>query len=155
MLRGYADQAELRDAPGPSRESPLAVGVGAASDQPLMVVPRYLDVVLVALAAVPAIALGAPALGFAVGGGAWILQRILGVLDRRLLGRETSVRAQLGFNLFEPFVRIWLLAGAIVLAGVAGHRSDGLTAAIVIFAAYSIAFVVRLLSGPPPPRPVP
>jgi hypothetical protein len=91
-----------------------------------------------------------------VGAGAWILQRIIAAADRHLLNKATdkttNVRAQLGFHLFEPFVRIWLLAGAIVLAGVAGHRADGLTAAIVIFAAYSIAFVVRLISGPPPPK---
>ncbi|MDQ6806496.1 MAG: hypothetical protein M3065_16365 [Actinomycetota bacterium] len=136
----------------------MAVGVSAASEQPLMVVPRYLDVVLVAIGAVPAIALGAPAFGYLVGAGAWILQRLIAVTDRRLLNKATekttNVRAQLGFNLFEPFVRIWLLAGAIVLAGAAGHRADGLTAALVIFAAYSIAFAVRLLSGPPPPRAV-
>ncbi len=123
-----------------------------------MVIPRYLDVVLVAIGSVPAIALGAPAFGYLVGAGAWILQRIIAATDRRLLGKvsddATNFRRQLGLNLFEPFVRIWLLAGAIVLAGVAGHRADGLTAAIVIFATYSIAFAVRLLSGPPPPRAV-
>ncbi|HWF33853.1 MAG TPA: hypothetical protein VG295_00725 [Solirubrobacteraceae bacterium] len=122
-----------------------------------MVVPRYLDVVLVAIVAIPAIALGVPTFGYLVGAGAWILQRLIAITDRRLLDRATedttSVRKQLGFNLFEPFMRIWLLAGAIVLAGVAGHRADGLTAAIVIFAAYSIALAVRLMSGPPPPRP--
>jgi hypothetical protein len=128
----------------------LAVGVGAASEQPLMVVVRYLDVVLVAIVAGPAIALGAPALGYLVGAGAWILQRIIAATDRRLLSKSTNPRTELGFHLFEPFVRIWLLAGGIVIAGVAGGRSDGLTAAIVIFAAYSIAFVVKLLSGPPP-----
>jgi hypothetical protein len=137
----------------------LAVGVGAASEQPLMVISRYLDVVLVAIVAVPAIALGAPAFGYLVGAGAWILQRLIAATDRRLLGKAsddaTNFRRQLGLNLFEPFVRIWLLAGAIVLAGVAGHRADGLTAAIVIFGAYSIAFVIRLMSGPPPPRAVP
>jgi hypothetical protein len=134
----------------------LAVGAGAASEQPLMVVPRYLDVVLVAIGAVPALALGAPVFGYLVGAGAWILQRIISAADRRLLSdKATNLRRQLSLNLFEPFVRIWLLAGAIVLAGVAGHRADGLTAAIVIFAAYSIAFVIRLLSGPPPPRAVP
>jgi hypothetical protein len=133
----------------------LAVGVGAASEQPLMVVPRYLDVVLVAIGAVPALALGAPEFGYLVGAGAWILQRIISAADRRLLSdKATNLRRQLSLNLFEPFVRIWLLAGAIVLAGVAGHRADGLTAAMVIFAAYSIAFVIRLLSGPPPPRAV-
>lgn len=137
----------------------MAVGVGAASEQPLMVVPRYLDVVLVAIVAIPAIALGVPTFGYLVGGGAWILQRIIAVADRRLLDRATDAsgdfRRQLGLNLFEPFVRIWLLAGAIVIAGVVGHRADGLTAAIVIFGAYSVAFAVRLASGPPPPRAVP
>jgi len=135
----------------------LAVGVGAASEQPLTVVPRYLDVVLVVIVAVPALALGAPLFGYLVGGGAWIVQRIIAAADRRLLHRATTtnLRRQLGFHLFEPFVRIWLLAGAIVLAGVAGHRTDGLTATVVIFGAYSIAFAVRLVSGPPPPRVVP
>lgn len=120
-----------------------------------MIALRYLDVVVVMIAAAPAIALGAPALGYAVGSGAWILQRIMATTDRRLMSKVTNPRTQLGFNLFEPFGRIWLLAGAIVVAGVAGQRSDGLTAAIVIFAAYSIAFAVRLLSGPPPPRAAP
>ena len=140
----------------PAGEFPLAVGVGAASEQPLMVIPRYLDVVLVAIGAVPAIALGAPVFGYLVGAGAWILQRIIAATDRRLLGKASdeaaNFRRQLGLHLFEPFVRIWLLAGAIVLAGVAGHRADGLTAAIVIFGAYTVAFVMRLASGPPPPR---
>lgn len=133
----------------------MAVGVGAASEQPLMVVPRYLDVVLVAIVAIPAIALGAPTFGYLMGAGAWILQRIIAAADRRFLNRASdeanNFRRQLALNLFEPFVRIWLLAGAIVIAGVAGHRADGLTAAVVIFAAYSVAFVVRLMSGPPPP----
>ena len=60
---------------------------------------------------------------------------------------------QLGLNLFEAFGRIWLLAGAIILAGVAGGRADGLTAALVIFAAYSVAFAIRVLSGKPTSSP--
>ncbi|HWF26166.1 MAG TPA: hypothetical protein VG275_12000 [Solirubrobacteraceae bacterium] len=120
-----------------------------------MVILRYLDLVLVAVAAAPALALGAPALGYAVGAGAWVLQRVIGITDRRLLaGRPSDDRSLLALNLFEPFMRIFLLAGGIVVAGVAGHRTDGLTAAVVIFGAYTIAFVVRLASGPPPPRSV-
>jgi hypothetical protein len=142
----------LGDAPAASGEPVVAVGADAAWQERLMLVLRYLDVVLVAILAVPAIALDAPAFGYLVGAGAWILQRIIAANDRRLVRRASTLRAQLGFNLFEPFARIWLLAGAIVLAGVAGHRADGLTAAVVIFAAYSIAFALRLLSGPPPPR---
>lgn len=114
-----------------------------------MVILRYLDLVLVAVAAAPALALGAPAVGYAIGAGAWVLQRVLAQLDRRWIGNATTPRAQLGLSLFEAFARIWLLAGAIVAAGVAGGRADGLAAALTIFGAYSAAFAVRLLSGPP------
>ena len=113
---------------------------------------RYLDVAVVLVAAIPALALGAPTLGYVVGGGAWILQRVLQNVDRRWADRLREPRTQVGVHVFEAFGRIWLLVGAIVVAAVVGGRRDGLTATIVIFAAYSVAFVIRLLSGPPPER---
>jgi hypothetical protein len=134
----------------------LAVGVDAAFEGRSMVILRYLDVALVAIVAIPALVLGAPVFGYVVGAGAWILQRIIAATDRRLMSKVTdNPRTQVGFNLFERFGRIWLLAGGIIVAGVAGQRADGLTAALVIFGAYSIAFAVRLASGPPPPRTTP
>ncbi len=110
---------------------------------------RNLDVVILLLGAAPALALGVPTLGFLIGAGAWVLQRVLQYTDRRLVERAVEPRTKLGLNLFEAFGRIWLLAGAIVAAGVIGGRADGLTAAVTIFAAYSVAFVIRILSGPP------
>lgn len=117
-----------------------------------MVILRYLDVAVVAVATIPALALGAPSFGYLVGAGAWILQRLIQLNDRRLLGRVSDSLQRAGVSLFEAFGRIWLLAGGIIIAGVVGHRDDGLTAAIVIFGAYTVAFVVRLVSGPPPAR---
>jgi hypothetical protein len=114
-----------------------------------MLILRYLDVVLVAVATPVALALGAPALGYAIGAGAWVAQRIIAEADRRWIRNTKTPRAQLGLNLFEAFGRIWLLAGAIVLSGIVGGRADGLTAALVIFGAYSVAFAVRVLSGKP------
>ncbi len=111
-------------------------------------IARYLDVVLVVLAIPVALMLGAPALGCAIGAGAWLLQRIIAQLDRRWIRNSTEPRTQLGLNLFEAFGRIWLLAAAIVIAGVAGGRADGLTCALVIFGAYSVAFAVRVKTGP-------
>ena len=112
---------------------------------------RYLDVVLVVLATPVALALGAPALGCAdrgrgVGAAARPRARSTGA------GSATAAepRTQLGLNLFEAFGRIWLLAGAIVIAGVVGGRADGLAAALMIFGAYSVAFAIRVLVGPPP-----
>jgi hypothetical protein len=115
---------------------------------------RYLDVVIVAVALPAALALGVPALGYAIGGSAWVLQRILAHTDKRWIFRSGSApRTQLGLNLFEAFGRIWLLAGAIVAAGVIGGRADGLTAAVVICCAYTVAFAIRVISGPPAQAP--
>jgi hypothetical protein len=107
----------------------------------------YFDVVVVLAAAAPAIALGAPPLGYAIGAGAWVLQRLVAVGDRRLIRNVPEPSRQLALNLAEAFGRIWLLAGAIIVAGVAGGRADGLTAALVIFGAYSVAFVIRIITG--------
>lgn len=117
---------------------------------------RNLDVVLLVLAVAPALLLGVPALGFLIGAGGWILQRVLQHLDRGWVmrpGREP--RTVLGLNVAEAFGRIWLLAGAIIAAAVIGTRHDGLAAAVTIFCAYSVAFVIRVLSGPPDKRSTP
>ena len=88
-------------------------------------------------------------LGFLIGAGVWFAQRVLAYADRRWIKRAREPRTQLGLNLFEAFGRIWLLAGAIVVAGVVGGRADGLTAALTICGAYTVAFAIRVLTGPP------
>jgi hypothetical protein len=125
-----------------------ATGLAGAA----MVVLRNFDLLVLALATVAVVVLGAPGFGFGVGAGAWIIQRVIARFDRRLVDRASEPRTKLGLNLFEAFGRIWLLAGAIILAGVAGGRADGLTAAVTICGAYSVAFVIRVLSGPPGKR---
>jgi hypothetical protein len=110
---------------------------------------RYLDVIVAVVAAIVAIAVGAPALGCALGAGGWLVQRGIQAVDRRWAQQLSSPRAALGVSLFERFGRIWLLAGAIVIAGLVGGRSDGLAAALIIFCAYTIRFVIGLVSGPP------
>ena len=122
-----------------------SVGAHAAS------VLAYLDVVLVVLAAPVAIALGASPLGYLIAAGAWVLQRVLQQLDKRLIASR-GADARFGLNLVDGFGRIWLLAGAIVLAAVIGGRRDGLAAALLVFFAYSIAFAMRLVSGRPQGR---
>jgi hypothetical protein len=110
---------------------------------------RYLDVIVAVIAAIVAVARGAPVLGCALGAGGWLLQRGVQAVDRRWAQQVNSPRAALGISLFERFGRIWLLAGVIVIAGVAGARKDGLAAALIIFCAYSVRLVISLVSGPP------
>jgi hypothetical protein len=113
-----------------------------------MTVLRYLDVVLVVIATPVALALAAPTVGVVVGAVAWLAQRLLARAGQRwIAGRGADAR--FGLNLVDGFGRIWLLAGAIVLAAVIGGRRDGLAAALLIFGAYSVAFAMRLVSGRP------
>jgi hypothetical protein len=127
--------AEMR--PTPSRGAQLVGGI---------------DVVLVIVAAIVAIAAGAPALGALIGAGTWILQRIVALVDRRWADSMRTARQQVTVSLFERFGRIWLLAAGIIVAGLAGGRQDGLTAALFVFCAYTVVFVIKLFSGPPEPR---
>jgi hypothetical protein len=113
---------------------------------------QYLDVPVVVIGAIVAMLLGAPALGCTVGALGWILQRGVQLIDRRLTARIEDSLRRAGIRSAEGFGRIWLLAGAIIVAAVAGGRKDGLAAAIIICAAYSVALVIRLMSGPPPER---
>jgi hypothetical protein len=113
---------------------------------------QYLDVIVVIVGAVVASLVGAPAFGCIVGAVGWILQRVLQLVDRRITERIEDSLRRAGIRSAEAFGRIWLLAGAIVVAGAVGGRKDGLAAAILILAAYSIAFGLRIVSGPPPER---
>ena len=150
MLGDSAHAGAEPDAERP--EPPLAVTAKVATERRPIAALRFLDVVIVVIGAVPALLLGAPAFGYVVGGGAWLLQRVVQATDRRWAARLRDPTTQVGVHMFEAFGRIWLLAGAIVLAGVVGGRADGLTAALVIFGAYSVGFAIRLLSGRPQER---
>lgn len=113
---------------------------------------KFLDVPFVVIGAIIALVLGAPALGVIVGAAGWILQRAIQITDRRLTGRIEDSLRRAGVRSAEAFGRIWLLAGAIIVAAVAGGRKDGLAAAILIFAAYTVAFGQRIINGPPAPE---
>jgi len=133
----------------------LALDVEARPYERSLVVPgmlRYLDVPLVIVAVVPVLAVGAPLLGYCLGAGGWILQRVVAEVDRRWTNRVATPLKHLGVTLFEGFARIWMLAGVIVIAAVAGGRPSGLTASLVIFGAYSVAFAIKLIQGPPRKR---
>ena len=106
---------------------------------------RYLDIVLV-VAALPLVALaGLPMLGYAVGATAWIAQRAAGVWLERQAKRTTDPRRLIGLSLAGSLGRAWLVGGAILAVGLAGEREDGLIAAVLVAAAFTVYFAVSLL----------
>jgi hypothetical protein len=141
--------ATTSDVTVPARASAAAQSADARlGASGLGAVLRHLDLILVAVAVPVTLALGAPVVGIVVSAAAWLLQHVVARAGRSWIARQGS-NARFGLNLLDGFGRIWLLAGAIVLAALIGGRSDGLAAALVIFGAYSVAFAMRLVGGRP------
>lgn len=107
---------------------------------------RYIDLILLWLTVPLALALGAPEYGLLLAAGAWTVQRIVALeIDRRARRRETA-REAIGMNMVTMFGRMWLVGATIVVAGVTGERTDGLTAAIVLLVVFTIALAATLLN---------
>jgi hypothetical protein len=108
---------------------------------------RYLDVIVVVLAAPFVLLLGAPVLGYVVGAAVWIVQRVLeAVLDAR--ASRAEVRAAMGYRMTSLLVRTWMVGIAIVAVGLAGDRKDGFTAAVLCLGAYTVHLLTSLLLRP-------
>jgi hypothetical protein len=108
---------------------------------------RNVDLVLLPIAVAVALVLGAPVFGVLVGAGGWAAQRAMALADRWLIVKAAEPGSRLGLNFIDAFGRIWLLAGAIIIAGAVGDRRDGLAAALLICAAYSLTFAMRIARG--------
>ena len=123
-------------------ESTNALGIA----DPLAPV-RYLDVVLVVLAAPFVVLLDLPVLGYAVGAGAWIVQRVLeAALEHGARGAD--VRRAIGVKVGSMVGRTWLLGIAILAVGLAAERADGFTAALVCLVAYTVHLATSLILRP-------
>jgi len=111
-----------------------------------LVLLRWLDVVLVVLAAPFVVLMDLPVLGYAVDAAAWIANRLIGVGVEKLAGGQQDVRRAVGLNLFALIARSWLVGLTILAVGLAGEREDGLMAAILVLAAFTLYFVTSLLT---------
>jgi hypothetical protein len=107
---------------------------------------RYLDVCLVLATAPFVLIAGLPLLGYMVAAAAWILTRIGTVyLQERALGiGDFKLRA--GVQVGSMMGRIWLVALAILLARFTGSKSDGIMAAVVLLAAFTVYFVMSFFT---------
>jgi hypothetical protein len=106
---------------------------------------RFLDVGLIILALPFVVVAGLPVLGYAVGAGAWIVQRIAGELVERRARAAEDPRTEIGLTVGSILARAWVVGLAIVAVGTAGSRDDGAMAAATILAAFSIYFAMNVL----------
>jgi hypothetical protein len=105
---------------------------------------RYLDLGLV-VATAPFVALaGLPALGYALGGGAWVVTRLAAEWLERRAGDDP--RARVGYHVAGMMARVWIVVCAVVAARLAGDRDDGVMAAAITLAAFTVYLAMSLLS---------
>jgi hypothetical protein len=126
--------------------TPVAGESGAA-----LLLVRYLDVWLV-LASVPfGLVANTPRLGFAIGAATWIVTRVGVVFVKRAAWTARDLRMRAALQLTAILGRVWIVAAAVLLARFAGGNSDGIAAACVVLAAFTVELVMSLVlrSGPP------
>jgi len=116
------------------------------TSDPLVIV-RYLDIVLVVLAAPFVVLMDGPVLGYAVGAAAWIFTRVVGALIERH-ARTKDFKAQIAWNFGVLMGRVWVVGIAILVVGRAGDREDGLMAALLALVAFTIYLATSLILRP-------
>ena len=109
---------------------------------------RWLDVVLLVISVPVLLLAGLPQLGVLIGAGAWVLNRVVGAFVESRARRAKDMRTQTGLLLGSTLGRAWLAGLTILAAGLAGEREDGLTAALLVLAAFTVYFVLSLILRP-------
>jgi hypothetical protein len=107
--------------------------------------PKYVD--LLALVAALAVFLlgGFSLLGYAVAAGVWLAQRGIQVLAQRRMRQELARgnrQKAMGLVAGSGLGRVWLMATAVLLVGVA-EREAGLAAALLLLALFTLSFVAQ------------
>ncbi len=113
-----------------------------------MILLRYIDAVLVLLAAPIVLLIGVPALGYGIGAGAWLVLRAIGVAVDHAASATADARAEIVMRLSYMLGRIFLLALAVILARRSGGRDDGITALAVIVFAFTMQLATSAVNRP-------
>jgi hypothetical protein len=113
-----------------------------------MPVLAYFDVVILVVAAPIMILIGVPADGYAIGAGAWIALRALGIPVERYAAAGADLRQTTSIRLMYMLGRLFALALAVIVARNAGGRNSGLTCLAVIAFAFTISLATSSLTRP-------
>jgi hypothetical protein len=113
-----------------------------------LAVLRYLDVVLILVAAPILLLIGVSAVGYAAGGGAWIALRLVGVGLERYLRASTDMRRQISLRLAYLLARVFLLALAVILVRRGEGKNDSLATLAVVVVAFTVQLVISYAERP-------
>ncbi len=110
--------------------------------------PKYVDLLVLAAALAVFLLGGLPLLGYAVGAAAWLAQRGIQALAARRAAAELAAgnrQRAMGILAATTLGRVWLMATAVLLVGLA-ERQAGLAAAILVLVLFTISFAAQGLA---------
>ena len=107
---------------------------------------RYLDVCLVLATAPFVLIAGLPLLGYLVAACAWLLTRagMVWMQERALRAPDPKLKA--GLQVGGMMGRLWLIALAVIVARYAGGKDDGIMAAALMLAAFTVYLVMSFVT---------
>jgi hypothetical protein len=109
---------------------------------------RYADM-LALLAALPLFLLAdLPLAAYIVGGGVWIVQRIIQQLLQRRAEASDDPRIVAGYTAGSMIARGWMCALAIFGVGIAEGDEAGLSAALLVIGLFTVYFTVHMILRP-------
>jgi hypothetical protein len=109
---------------------------------------RHFELVVLALALPLFLAADLPLLGYAVGAGAWLLQRGIQLLLERRASESDDPRTVVGLTAGGMIGRGWLVAFLIFGVGIAADDAVGLSAAVLFIAVFTVYFTMKLIFRP-------
>jgi hypothetical protein len=107
--------------------------------------PKYVDLLLLAVALAVFLLGDLPLLGYAVGAVAWLAQRGIQMVAARRSQAELKAgnrQKAMGIVAATTLGRVWLMATAILLVGLA-EREAGLSAAILVLVLFTVSFAAQ------------
>lgn len=107
--------------------------------------PKHLDLLVLAAALAVFVLGGLPLLGYAVAAAVWLAQRGIQVLAARRAATELAGgnrQRAMGTVAATTLGRVWLMATAVLLVGVA-EREAGLAAALLLLVLFTVSFAAQ------------
>jgi uncharacterized membrane protein YkgB len=107
--------------------------------------PKYVDLVVLAGSLAVFLLGDLPMLGFAVGGGIWLVQRGIQVLAERRANAELAVgnrQRAMATVAVSTLGRVGLMATAVLLAGIV-EREAGLASAVLVLVLFTVSFAAQ------------
>lgn len=107
--------------------------------------PKYVDLLFLAAALAVFLLGDLPMLGYAVAAGAWLIQRTVQMVAVKHAQAELAAgnrQRAMGVVGATTLGRVWLMATAVLLVGLA-EREAGLAAAVMVLVLFTVSFAAQ------------